>query len=346
MRSRLSFVALLLVLLTAGGCGRSSVDESDDADLAEETATEVREPNVPFIRCPGGYLQALAFSPDGAWVAAAYFDSHQQRRTVGVWDAHSLGPIFTDWEKAGYRGFEALAFSPDKKQLVALGDSHDRNEWIAWDTASGKRTQERGRPRERHDPNLLHGYPTRELLWAADGRWLLHDAVAGLVTDLATGETVQDYDQTLVGRKKDIFGGVIIVAASGGPRMVYDAVTGKLLHTHPAIKGGAYNCCDFSQDGTTRCVCPRVDRFTVTKSTPAAKCVFRFDIKCKAPDGIRRRRTAAGWRTATSIWRRGRRSCPPCSPKSTSTSRSSTRPPATPSATPPDETTATAALDM
>ncbi len=127
-------------------------------------------PGPRFIRCPGGRLTALVFSPDGKWVAAAYFDLKKETRLVGVWDATSLRPLFMDREKAGCKGIEALAFSPDNKQLLALGDSQDRNELLGWDTASGKRVKEQVRPRERHDPNRLWAGQARELLRGVDGR--------------------------------------------------------------------------------------------------------------------------------------------------------------------------------
>jgi WD40 repeat protein len=249
--------------------------------------TAAGQTDPPVIRCPAGRLQTFAFSSDSKLVAAAYYDLQRKERSLGVWESNGLRRIFVDRAGAGFKGTEAIALSGDNKCLLRLGDGGDENEVHIWDIASGNRIKEMLRKRERHDPNSIRTYPTRELLETPDGRWLLHDVIAGLVTNVITGEVVLDYDKKYSQRVRFVYGGIIVSDSAGGPENVYDVVTGKLVTSLPPIKGVLSNFLHYSKDGKTRSVYCDAEGMTLTRGRSPTKTVIAFDVTTKQPHATR-----------------------------------------------------------
>jgi WD40 repeat protein len=78
-------------------------------------------------------IYALAFSPDGRWLASASAD-----RTVKIWAVASGKELLTLQGHAG--AVSRVQFSADGARLASSGwnDSRQRGETIVWDTASGQ----------------------------------------------------------------------------------------------------------------------------------------------------------------------------------------------------------------
>ncbi len=108
-------------------------------------------------------VYALAWSPDGRWVATAGRD-----HSVRVWNAASGQEIHTFLGHTGY--VTGVAFSSDGRRLASVGE--DKTVRL-WDVAAGKAL------------GVLHGHtlPVFRLLWSPDGKRLLSLAGLALATD-------------------------------------------------------------------------------------------------------------------------------------------------------------------
>ena len=101
-------------------------------------------------------VEAVAFSPDGATVAAGSSDG-----TVQLWDATTQNEVGTTMT-AGPAAIKALAFSPGGKVLAAGGEDGDVR---LWDTATqssagrdhGDRSPGRGPDVQRERNDAGHG---------------------------------------------------------------------------------------------------------------------------------------------------------------------------------------------
>jgi len=101
--------------------------------VAASTAGEAHEvrlfPANQVVLSHADTIQALAFSPEGRWLASASYD-----RLIRLYDrqANQPGPVLKDHSDAVY----GVAFSPDGKLLASCGA--DRSVKV-WDVATGER---------------------------------------------------------------------------------------------------------------------------------------------------------------------------------------------------------------
>jgi WD40 repeat protein len=173
-----------------------------------------------------GGFGALAFSPGGKVLAAGGCDPSFHRQAPVWLREPATGKRLR--ELAGHAGsIRALAFSPDGKTLASSGE--DRAVCL-WDVATGTR---------------LYRDPTAGVLWrlafSPDGRWL-----AGCNGRLAvwrlppggTPEPLHEQDRFLCSVAFAPDGRTVV---TGGSRIRrWDAGTGRLLSTFPAVAGGCY----------------------------------------------------------------------------------------------------------
>jgi WD40 repeat protein len=114
----------------------------------------------------------------------------------------------------------AVVFAPDGKSLGVL----DAGRVMKWDLSTGRLIADYDGDWS-HDPD--HG---RELLFGADGRWLLHGTHEGRIFDVATGAIVHDYGGRFPDRSRHAQGGCIAACVNGEVK-TFDAITGAEVAT-------------------------------------------------------------------------------------------------------------------
>jgi WD40 repeat protein len=138
------------------------------------------KPTTPLVHGGNGGIDALAFSPDGRFLASGSTPDGEVR----VWDAGTGKPVTGSLlsERVGVVG---IAFSPDGSQLVATGVNGTLHRWsIPAATPIG-------------DPIQLHATTegSRGALFTPDGRTILSikDQVTVRLVDAATGTLSNDF---------------------------------------------------------------------------------------------------------------------------------------------------------
>lgn len=133
------------------------------------------------LRHPGS-VTALAFSPDGKWLASTSHNAiFQPDRTLRVWDARTGKElrrldVETDWH-----WFSSVAFSPDGKNVAA---GSERGPIRLWDVESGKKIRD----------FLGNGSPVTSLAFTPDGKCLMSSARRDGIRlwDANTGKKIKD----------------------------------------------------------------------------------------------------------------------------------------------------------
>jgi len=121
---------IAILLLAVGNCGQAiNADEQTNANnIGKRTTLNPRYHCKTLARHPG-FIDSLAFSPDGRQVVVA---GRGKERTVKVWDARTGDELLSLKHD---KFVTAVAYSPDGKRIATA--SWDKSV-IVWDVAKGK----------------------------------------------------------------------------------------------------------------------------------------------------------------------------------------------------------------
>jgi WD40 repeat protein len=202
-------------------------------------------PEAPRLTLPHDRIcWDLAFSRDGSMLAMldrdAGLDTSGQ---VLVWDA-ATGKLLNRLDYGARVYPSKIVFAPDGMTIGIV----DAGQITKWDMTTGRAT-DHTHAHWSHDPDQYYG---REILFAADGRWLAHNLHEGCVYDVATGAVVHEYHERWPDRSYVAQGGCV-AAFVNGQVTTFDAVTGAEIATFPtAAPGGPMARSTFatSADGT------------------------------------------------------------------------------------------------
>lgn len=178
-------------------------------------------------------VNAVAFSPDGHWLATGSAD-----HTARVWDAGTGQPGPTMRHESRTSDVTSLAFAPEGTRLATA--SKDGTARI-WDAASGQELRK-----------LNHGGVSfvLGLAFSPDGRWLATacDKWTARIWDVASGQRVLDLlVQKVFGVAFSPDGRWLATAGKDGTARIWDAVTGQELCA--LYHGRSVRAVTFSPDG-------------------------------------------------------------------------------------------------
>jgi WD40 repeat protein len=180
------------------------------------------EQKVQTREAPGveNWVQDVAFSPDGQYVAATYDDR------IMFWQAAD-GQLFREIESLVNR--QKIIFNPTGDQFATIG-SEERSRLVIWDFASGEILGE-----------YQHGSNVEDFVYTADGSAILIAGKAGalFLIDARTGQVLQEFQEytgptpaALRNIALSPDGTRVIASAVAAGLLVWDFRTGELLHNY------------------------------------------------------------------------------------------------------------------
>jgi WD40 repeat protein len=202
------------------------------------------KPTTPLLHGGNGGIDALAFSPDGRFLASGSAPDGEVR----VWDARTGKPV-TGSLLSEHVGVVGIAFSPDGSQLVATGVNGTLHRWsMPGGTPIG-------------DPIRLQGALSqggRGALFTPDGRTILaiKDQLTVRLVDAATGTLSNDFidphDNIFFARAIALSpdGQLLAVGDQHGRVSLFDLST-RTPHGPPLTgTGGVVTSVSFNADGS------------------------------------------------------------------------------------------------
>jgi WD40 repeat protein len=201
-----------------GGVDDGSVINWDVAtgQILWQQKVQTRE-DPPWVE---DWVQDVAFSPDGQYVAATYDDR------IMFWHAAD-GQLFRKIESLVNR--QKISFNPTGDQFATIG-SEENSRLVIWDFASGEVVGE-----------YQHGSNVEDIVYAADGSSILIAGKDGalILIDAHTGQVLQEF-QEYTGSSPAALrnialspdGTQVIGAAVAAGLLVWDFSTGELLENY------------------------------------------------------------------------------------------------------------------
>lgn len=216
-------LVLLSLVCSLGG----STPVSAQVASQRRAGPQVQFPLGHTLSGHGGEVTAIAFSPDGRWLATGSKDE-----TVKLWEVasgqeartlvgHGTGVYFVMGNVLQIGGVDAVAFSPDGQWLASGGWD---NKIKLWEVATGQEVR------------TLAGHTdaVRAVAFSPDGRWLASGSLLdGTVKlwEVATGSNVRTFAGLTGAVAFSPDGNLLASWSYDGTVRVWEAATGRNVHT-------------------------------------------------------------------------------------------------------------------
>lgn len=206
--------------------GNTSASSNISTSAANSTglATILNPENQQNTLSGGNMIYALAWSPDGKYIASA-LNGNAYGYNVQIWNAttgqHVLtyGPLYTNPNNPNY--ITSVAWSPDGKYIASGGG--DKHVYV-WEAATGHLvTTYKG-----------HNSAISSIAWSPDGKYIASGSLDGTtqVWNPLTGKTLLTYTQGAYVNALAWSHDGTRIASAGTDVQIWNASTGKHIYTY------------------------------------------------------------------------------------------------------------------